>query len=198
MSKLSFADELSNKQISKEDFDMLLGWLNPDRNKAGEKYENIRKSVTEYFRRRGALDPLSLTDQVIDRVAVKVRALQHTYVGDPANYFLGVARRVIAEMWRQPVQVKLPDTIPAAFADEIDESRELLFQKLEQCLRNLPQQYQEVLLRYYGEISGTHLRERRERLAREVGLTPNALRVTTHRLREKLKRCIERQLKKQS
>jgi RNA polymerase sigma factor (sigma-70 family) len=145
-----------------------------------------------YFRRHGVSDPLSLTDEVIIRVTGKVEEVAPTYVGNPAHYFLAVARNVLAEQWRRPAQVELPEDLPAPAASEASATKELLLQSMEQCWTRLTPQEQNILLRYYLEAPAQAVTESREQLARELELTVNALRVMTHRLRGKLRRCIER------
>src|SRR5205085_8763031 len=108
------------------------------------------------------------------------------------HYFLAVARNVLAEWRRQPVQVELPEDIPVYPVPEAHEMKELLLQSLEQCWSQLSPQEQTVLLRYYLETPSQTVSENREQLARELGLTVNALRVMTHRVRGKLRRCVER------
>ena len=74
-----------------ENFELLLSWLASDRDKAGEKYEQIRRNLLDYFRRREVSDPLSLTDEVIVRVTRKVNQVATDFVGDPSWVF-GEAR----------------------------------------------------------------------------------------------------------
>jgi RNA polymerase sigma factor (sigma-70 family) len=148
--------------------------------------------LLNYFRRRGVTDPPSLADEVVIRVTRKVWEIAPTYVGDPVHYFLAVARNVLAEWRRQPVQVELPEDIPVHPVPEAHEMKELLLLSLEQCWAQLSPKEQTVLLRYYLETTSQTVSENREQLARELGLTVNALRVMTHRVRGKLRRCIER------
>ncbi|MGA9769881.1 MAG: hypothetical protein WBV94_12625 [Blastocatellia bacterium] len=185
----------SEKEVLKEDFDILLLWLNPDREKAGHKYEQVRRCLTDFFVRRGMRDALSLTDEVINRVTLKVRSLRLNYVGEPTKYFLGVARNIALEVQRQPLHFEFSDDFFLTPYDQSVDYKELLFQKLEHCLVKLPQHDQEMLLRYYGENPKAILTNDREIMALEMGLTLNRLRVTVYRLKEKLKRCIENQLK---
>lgn len=179
-------------QKPEKDFERLLAWLGPDREAAAERYERVRRNVIQYFRRHGVSDPLSLADEVITRVTGKVEEVAPTYVGNPVHYFLAVARKVLAEQWRQPAQVELPDDLPTPQTSEAHATKELLLQSLEQCWTRLTPQEQNILLRYYVEAHSSVVAESREQLARELGLTLNALRVLTHRLRGKLRRCIER------
>lgn len=179
-------------ETSENDFERLLAWLGAGPDQAAEKYEHIRNSLLNYFRRHGAADPPTLADEVIERVTRKVKEVAPTYVGDPVHYFLAVARNVLAESRRRPVLVELPKDVPMLPSPDAHGTKELLLQSLEQCWAQLSPQEQAVLLRYYLETPPQTLSQSREQLAREMGLSVNALRVTTHRVRGKLKRCIER------
>ncbi|MET0621845.1 MAG: sigma-70 family RNA polymerase sigma factor [Pyrinomonadaceae bacterium] len=179
-------------ETPENDFERLLAWLGENPGQAAEKYEQVRQSLLNYFRRHGAADPPSLADEVFVRVTRKVGEVAPTYVGDPTHYFLAVARNVLAEWRRQPAQAELPQDIPVYQVPEEHEMKELLLQSLEQCWAQLTPDEQTVLLRYYLETPSQSVSENREQLARELGLTVNALRVMTHRVRGKLRRCIER------
>lgn len=179
-------------QKSEKDFELLLSWLGPDREQAAHKYEYVRRSLLRYFGRQGVTDPLSLADEVLVRVTNKVEEVAPTYVGDPIHYFLAVARRVLAEWRRRPALVEMPEDIVALPAPEERAVKEQLLQGLEQCWSRLSTQEQSILLRYYLETPPQTVSESREQLARDLGMTANALRVMTHRLRGKLRRCVER------
>jgi DNA-directed RNA polymerase specialized sigma24 family protein len=187
--------ELQAEQISDGDFERLLSWLDADREKAGEKYEQIRQNLVDYFRRRGVLDPLSLADEVIVRVTKRVAEVAQTFVGPPSYYFLGVARRVVAEYWRRPVEQELPDKEPVSSSPEPDELRELAFESLERCWARLSATEQSFLFRYCVETPPVKLSVSREQLAGEIGANLNAIRVMAHRLKRRVKQCMENLIK---
>lgn len=174
-----------------EDFELLLAWLGPDREQAGEKYERLRRNLFDYFRRRGVADPDGLADEVFVRVTKKVREISPGFVGDPAPYFLAVARLVLAEWRRLPPSAALSEDIPALSVVETGVAEEPRLQALEECWKRLDSREQGIVLRYYAG-AGQKRRAGREQLARELGVTGGALRVITHRLRGRLRRCIEK------
>jgi DNA-directed RNA polymerase specialized sigma24 family protein len=187
---------MSTDQTPPENFELLLSWLAPDRDEAGEKYEQIRRNLLDYFRRRDVPDPLKLTDEVIVRVTRKVNKISDGFVGDPSAFFLAVARRVLAEWWRRPVETDLSADIPVFPESETGKRKELMLQSLEQCWARLSSAEQSILYRYCVEAPPLKLAQSRELLAKEVNMTMNALRVMAHRLKRKLKRCIERLIEK--
>jgi DNA-directed RNA polymerase specialized sigma24 family protein len=186
---------MPTEQTPPENFELLLSWLAPDRDQAGEKYEQIRRNLLDYFRRREISDPLRLTDEVILRVTQKVDHVAKDFVGDPSAYFLAVARRVLAEWWRRPVETELPENIPMFPTSETGARKELMLQSLEQCWVRLAPQEQNVLHRYCVETPPLKIARSRELLASEMNMSLNALRVMTHRLKKRLKCCIERLMK---
>src|SRR5438093_907291 len=114
--------------IKQEDFDRLLRWLDPDPERAGLTYEKIRWRLVAILASRGCASAEELADETIDRVARKVVAIQATYVGDPATYFLGVMNNVHHEYLKRPMIPRLPEP------DDEVEMKERTFVCLEKCL----------------------------------------------------------------
>jgi DNA-directed RNA polymerase specialized sigma24 family protein len=117
------------------------------------------------------------------------------FVGDPSAYFMGVARRVLAESWRRQVETDLPEDITVFPDSEARERKELMLQSLEQCWARLSTSEQDILYRYCVETPPLKLADSRELLAREINLSLNALRVMAHRLKRRLRVCIDRLMK---
>jgi hypothetical protein len=80
-----------------ESFDRLLAWLDGNNELAKKKYENLRYSLIKMFTSRGCIDAEELADETINRVARQVKTVGGNYVGDPAYYFYGVAKKVYLE-----------------------------------------------------------------------------------------------------
>src|SRR5687767_11901471 len=99
--------------LKQEDFDKLLAWLHRDREQAGQKYEAIRESLIKIFSWRGYDDAEDLADEVINRVAAKTQWLAENYVGDPALYFYGVAKKILLERERREQHQPLDPTMKA-------------------------------------------------------------------------------------
>lgn len=179
-----------------DDFDQLLRWLAPDRDQAGTIYEQIRRNLFDYFRRRDVVDPLSLADEVIVRVTKRVPAIAPSYVGNPAAYFFAVAHRVLLESHRKPTETELLANLQPTTDFAAAEYKEWLLQSLEDCWPLLSQKEQRILYCYFVDDPSLRLAEARDQLAQELGMALNALRVMTHRLKHKVKRCIEAAVKK--
>jgi len=169
--------------ISPEMFNAFLAWLDPNREKAGRKYEDIRRRLIKIFTSRGCSCPEDLADETINRVIVKVPEVVEDYQGDPARYCGGVARNVFHEYTRkrtvQAVQPK-PDP-PGAREQELD--------CLDKCLEEIPADNRTLILRYYEGEKGSRIQNRNE-MARALGTEPNALRIRAHRIRTVLQQCV--------
>ena len=167
--------------ITQGAFDRLLTWLDPDRERAGEKYEEIRRKLIKIFAKRGCTIAEDLSDEAINRVTRRVHEIAETYVGDPALYFYGVAQNVYLEHVK-----KVPDPKPAPIPDQPDERRH---DCLERCMGRLDSESQETILQYYQEERRAKIDHRKE-LADRLGITPNGLRMRVHRIRATLQECV--------
>jgi hypothetical protein len=91
----------TRRELTKDSFDRLLVWLDQDRERAADRYEEIRIRLIKLFETRGCANCEDLTDDTIDRVARRVHEIAGTYEGNPALYFHGVARMVYLEYLRK-------------------------------------------------------------------------------------------------
>jgi DNA-directed RNA polymerase specialized sigma24 family protein len=180
----------SKDAISSEAFDTLLGWLDPDRNEAGKKYEVIRRALIKMFVNSGCLDGENLADQTIDRVSLRINDIRDTYHGDPALYFYGVGHKLRLEYHKtrreDNVEVEAYSEAPASFGSE--------YECLKECLGMLPENQRELILDYHL-YNKTAKIECRRSLAAELGIEVNTLRLRAHRIRHILENCVEKCLK---
>ena len=170
-------------ELTKQDFDRLLVWLDQDREKAAQKYEEIRIRLTKVFESRGCMTPEELADETIDRVARKIHEVAATYQGEPVLYFHGVARLVYLEYSRRP---SFPYQPESNYRLEETDQR---YDCLDECLLRLTPGNRELILLYYGEERRTKI-DARKTIARRLGVSPNALRIRAHRIKECLGDCI--------
>lgn len=185
---------VKRRALTQDNFDQLLGWLDPDREQAAIKYETIRLSLIKILTWRGCNNGEDLADETINRVAEKVHLLRDTFVGDPAVYFYAVAKRLLREEQRKAKsQVSISEGFSIAqFPRDIDEpSDDILYDCLSSCLQSAGEQKKEMILSYY--VGERHLKiENRKAMADRLGIPLNALRVRMHRIRTSLERCIQR------
>lgn len=171
--------------INQESFEALLAWLNPDREIAGQKYEVIRAGLVRIFVTKGFNDAEDLADQTINRVVIRLPDIKDEYVGEPANYFRGVARKIILETQRR--KEIATDEVPEVLSQINSTSDE--YDCLLKCLKFLSKEKRELILDY-------HLYEGQDKIiqhklqAQEIGVSESALRVQAHRIRESLEKCV--------
>ncbi|HEX3253467.1 MAG TPA: hypothetical protein VHS05_28805 [Pyrinomonadaceae bacterium] len=171
--------------LSQEAFDALLDWLDSDRERAGIKYEEIRVSLIKIFTGRGCVDAEDLADETINRVTRRLSTIREEFTGDPTRYFFGVANKIYMEYLRR----KLPQPSPLLPPDSKQVERE--YRCLEHCIDKLREENRYLLLKYYG-AEGRSKVEQRTRLAEQLGIAPNALRIRAFRIRHGLQGCVEK------
>jgi DNA-directed RNA polymerase specialized sigma24 family protein len=181
------------RPIDHGDFERLLDWLDVDRERAGEKYEEIRHTLIKMFTWRGCGDAEDLADEVINRVMQKPRETLEKYEGEPINYFRGFVRNILLEYNREAAKHRLPITSDpqTGFVDEEIELREIESQCLDHCLGELNPGDRALILRYYVNQGSRRIQARVE-IARDLRLGVNALRVKMFRIRKALAECLER------
>ena len=144
-------------------FTAFLEWLSPDPEEAGRRYIEIHTALVRIFCVRGCDRPEELADLTLDRVIGKIQEVAPGYVGRPAGYIHGVAKRIVLEYWRSKRRFapaatfleNLPAPQPAA-AD-----LEWRHECLERCLRELSADERELILTYYGEHGFSRIESRR-------------------------------------
>ena len=177
--------------LKQGDFDSLLAWLDPDPGRAALVYEKIRWRLIAILASRHCPVAEELADETIDRVARRVSDIRETYVGDKAIYFLGVMNNVHHEYLKRPALPRLPEP------DDDGAAREETHLCLERCLEKLTPNSRLVIERYYAENKQAKI-DLRKRIAAELGVGLNTLRLRALRIREKLQTCISQCLQTSS
>ncbi len=133
------------RDLTQPEFDRLLAWLDADRGRAADKYEVIRRGLIVLFDGRGCTDSENLADKTINTVARRVEEIQPSFLGEPAPYFYGVAKRLLHEYYRDRKTVPLETSFAAPEAEGF-EVREQRFECLESCLEQLSPTDHETIL----------------------------------------------------
>src|SRR5258708_36541707 len=136
------------RDLTQPEFYRLLAWLDADRGRAADKYEVIRRGLIVLFDGRGCTDSENLADKTINTVARRVEEIQPSFLGEPAPYFYGVAKRLLHEYYRDRKKVPLETSFAAPEAEGF-EVREQRFECLESCLEQLSPTDHETILTYY-------------------------------------------------
>ncbi|HZT60123.1 MAG TPA: hypothetical protein VFA21_16065 [Pyrinomonadaceae bacterium] len=179
--------------LTSEAFSKLLARLDADRERAGERYEDLRRTLIKFFEWRGAPCPEDQTDETLNRVARKLD--EGVEIKSVGGYCHEVARLVLLEVWkgsdrrRDPLDVNRTDA--AAAGEDSALERELLLDCLDECLSRLPEESRALIVEYYREEKRDRI-ERRRALAEALGLRRDALANRAQRLRDKLEQCVRR------
>lgn len=182
--------------VTQQDFDRLLDWLDADRDSAGSKYERIRVRLIKIFTCRGCFDADDLADETINRVTAKLDDIAESYSGDPALYFYGVAQKVHLEYLRRKPAIQESSMIgkelrsQTMLVAEPTENIEDDYACLERCMEQLSEENRRLVLEYYQNEKRAKI-DHRKRLAEEIGIAVNALRIRAHRIRFQLQQCME-------
>lgn len=189
----------ANWNLDAEAFDRLLLFLDPDREAAAVKYEDVRRRLVKLFSWRGCSAPEEYADRTMDRVARRILEGADVRVAEPYQYFHGVALNVLREHWRGPERAtqSLADRHGeglAAVEAEVDQEAERQTSErqltcLESCLETLPPRQRALLIEYHA---GMRQIERRRVLAESLGIPLNALRIRAHRIRTAVESCVTR------
>ena len=186
---------MRSMDITPEDFERFLTWLGTDREQACRQYDGIKAKLVRYFQCRGwGVDAEELADETINRVVIKMRELAAGYVGDRLPYFYGVGRRVHHERIKKRRDEEeglreLRDLPPPSVSDQSEEN-EQRDRCLRHCMESITPQNRDLILRYYFGEKREKIVERKK-LAGELGIAQNALRIRAHRIRTELRDCVE-------
>jgi len=182
--------------LTPEAFERLLSSFDADRERAGQKYENTRRKLIEFFEARGSHTPDEHADETLNRVARKIA--EGEAIENLNNYCYGVARFLWMEAARgrakEPIALD-DDHAPSTVSGADEEEREQLWQRerriecFEECLCKLPDETRTFIVEYYREENGLKIEQRKQQAAR-LNTTLNALRLRASRLRRELGACI--------
>ncbi len=170
--------------LTSDSFEKFLCWLSPNRDEAGRKYEQLRKTLVKRFTWRGCHIPEELFDETVNRVAKKIALGTVECTGDPFAYCYGVARLVLLEYWRKPKPELMPENVPSSDIHQREwDPTEL--DALSKCLDQLSARDRDLITRYY-EGAGRERIEMRRKMASQCG-GANALRIQIWRIRARLR-----------
>ena len=185
-------------ELNTRTFAQLLDCLDADQKRAGEKYEDLRRTLIRFFGWRGAPFPEEHADETFNRLARKLgEGIEIKNIG---AYAYEVARLVCLEALkahagkRAPLEAIEHEPSAANFADETAE-KELRLACLDDCLVALPTEGRQLIVEYYQDESRDRI-DRRKALAERLGLQREALANRAQRVRDKLEHCVTRCLRK--
>lgn len=179
--------------LTSDTFAALLFYLDADRERAGEKYEDLRRTLIRFFEWRGAPFSEEHADETLNRVARKLS--DGVEIRNISGYCYEVARLVFLETIKavdsrtESLESAGSELVAASDPSGEHIGKELRLTCLEDCLRALPAENAELILEYYRYEKRGQI-ERRRALAERFGLRREALANRVQRLRDKLEHCV--------
>lgn len=181
--------------LTRETFDRFLAVLDNDRDKAGEKYEEIRLKLLKYFQWCGSSFPDLDADETINRVMRRMEEGANVY--NLNGYIYGVARLVNTESLkhRNRMQELEESSLIELWSVGVDAEAVQRQECLERCLGKLSDEERAMITEYYTHNKAEKV-TCRERLAARLGISLNTLRVKMHRQRLYLESCVNKCLRR--
>ena len=173
--------------LTRDSLDSLLSCLDEDRERAGEKYETLRRGLVRFFEWRGCVFADQHADETIDRAARKMA--QGEQIRNIHSYLAAVARFVYLEVAKEQDKVNTAlRQIPPNSATPEPQPEDVRLDCVRACLQLLPAESSRLLLDYYQGQTRAKIDSRR-RMAENSGISAHALRMRLHRIRLKLEEC---------
>lgn len=180
-------------EITQKDFELLLNWLDKDREIAAAKYESLHRRLVKIFLARKAFPAEELADRTMDIALRKIDYLINEYDGDPKLYFYKVAHKIFQESLRQTIPEPLNDRLM------IEETKAdmgaLRIECLEKCLQELSAEKREMFVNYFQHKKRTKI-ESHKKMAQSLGIDVNSLRTKVYRIKLEMEKCIRKCVKK--
>jgi DNA-directed RNA polymerase specialized sigma24 family protein len=177
--------------LSEDTFDRLLVALDADRERAAERYEELRRTLNRFFEWRGAPFPDEHTDETFDRVARRLS--EDVVVANIGGYMYAVAKLVLLETRKSPdsrrAVVDLTAVMSSASPEPVTDETEGRHTCLDRCLNDLPADSRALIVEYYRDDQRTRIETRRA-LAARLRIKGDALANRAQRLRDKLQACV--------
>lgn len=164
-----------------------------DPESAGERFEVLRKKLVFYFEYRRCDDPEELAQETLERLRQK----KDDVVNDLTRFCYGVARNVLHEYRRKKqaerkyISEQEYHSHAAASDEEATVGKERRLQCLEKCTAGLSMD-ERALLTVYFSGRGRSRQERRRRMAEQLSIPLETLRLRVFNLKRRVRKCIEK------
>jgi RNA polymerase sigma factor (sigma-70 family) len=163
--------------------DWFLNLFDPDPFEAQRKCEALRSKLIFYFQHRMIAKAEDRAQEVLLRVLRKSPGGVVTHL-DLVRYCYGVARNIIKEVGRERPMEELPSELDrktyTSNSGPNQEDELLMTERadlIRTCLKSLPPADLQLLMSWYLGEKDSH-----KKLASDLGISPNALRIRIHRL----------------
>jgi DNA-directed RNA polymerase specialized sigma24 family protein len=182
--------------VTQEAFDGFLASLSPDRDRAADRYLEVRRNLVRLFEWRGCSTPDEYADEAMNRCARKIAEGEE--IRDVATYCIGIGRTLLREMSRErlraPVSIaQIPE--PRRMPEQPNGDAECRLECLSRCLAQLSPEDRYLILTYYQGDKAEKINTRKK-LTQVFGVGGSTLRMRALRIREKLQGSVENCLRR--
>ena len=171
-------------------WDKLLNAFSADQEEAGRQYEQIRSKLIRIFEWNGVGPADELADETFNRVARHLE--EGKEIDNLLGYIVGVAKVIVKEVKKKRKLMSLDETTESqlqAGPEPVEpDTRQRCFDR---CLTALPSEKRYLIVEYYQDDKRDKIK-RRQKLADEIGIPLNALRIRAHRIRVGLEKDINK------
>lgn len=179
---------LKTNEVTQENFDIFLRWLNSDPEIAGREYERLRFRLITFFTSRRCLYADELADVCLNRTARKISQLNAETVENKVAYIYSIAKFVYLESLRKEnFFLELEDKY---FTPKPIEEEDFSGKCLDKCLENLGVEQQKFILDYFSESKAQKI-ALHKKTAQEMEISQAALRMKASRIKQKLAVCVK-------
>ncbi|MEO1082632.1 MAG: hypothetical protein AAFY88_00160 [Acidobacteriota bacterium] len=170
----------------------LLNAFDADPREAAGRLHQLIEKLVRIFEWRGCHQPEEAAYEVVQRVAMKIHK-GATLTTTVERYASGFIRPIFHEFLRKAAreQQMLEELPRHEITVSIDEGQEDHLRHLDTCLEEVLSRGEQDLLMEFHAHDGSERIKSRRRLAEARGKTVNAIRIEAHRLRKRLKACVE-------
>jgi DNA-directed RNA polymerase specialized sigma24 family protein len=189
--------------LTEDGFSRLLEWLDDGgADSKGEAYLEMRRRLVSYFDRRNRPSPDELADETLNRIARTLEQDGAIAVRPPARFCYVTARFVLLEDVRKREHACVPLEGPRGVAisstpglsvlpdDDEAAAKEQRLGCLERCLDSLKPEQRALIVGYHRDAQREKI-ERRRDLAKQLGISMNALAIRACRIRDALETCVQ-------
>ncbi|MEM8993525.1 MAG: hypothetical protein AAGF23_01910 [Acidobacteriota bacterium] len=170
----------------------LLSAFEADPRKAARRLHELIEKLVRIFEWRGCHQPEEAAYEVVRRVAARIHG-GATLTTTVERYAGGFVRPIFHEFLRKAAREQhMLDELPRnSSVESIDEGQEAHLRCLDACMAELLSRDEEDFLLEFHAHEGSERIKSRRRLAKARGKTANAIRIEAHRLRKRLRACVE-------
>lgn len=168
----------------------LLNALATDKDDGGTEYEKIRLKLIRIFEWNGVGPADELADETLNRVARHLD--EGKQIDNLHGYIVGVAKVIVKEVKKKPKLTSLDETTESqlqAGTESVEPDARL--HCFDRCLAALPSEKRYLIVEYYQDDKRDKIK-RRQKLADELRIPLNALRIRAHRIRMGLEKDINK------